>query len=45
MEPLTRSCGVHHAGILPLWKELVEQLFEAGLIKVVFATATPLARD
>lgn len=40
VEPLTRGCGVHHAGILPLWKELVEQLFEAGLIKVVFATAT-----
>ncbi|ACK65351.1 DSH domain protein [Rippkaea orientalis PCC 8801] len=40
LEPLTRGIAVHHAGILPVWKELVEQLFEAGLVKVVFATAT-----
>ncbi|PSF31120.1 DEAD/DEAH box helicase [Aphanothece hegewaldii CCALA 016] len=40
LEPLTRGIAAHHAGILPLWKELVEQLFEVGLIKVVFATAT-----
>lgn len=40
LEPLTRGIAAHHAGILPAWKELVEQLFEAGLIKVVFATAT-----
>lgn len=40
LEPLTRGIAAHHAGILPAWKELVEQLFELGLIKVVFATAT-----
>lgn len=40
LEPLTRGIAAHHAGILPLWKELVEQLFEVGLVKVVFATAT-----
>ena len=40
LEPLTRGIAAHHAGILPAWKELVEQLFEAGLVKVVFATAT-----
>jgi superfamily II RNA helicase len=40
VEPLTRGIAAHHAGILPLWKEMVEQLFEQGLIKVVFATAT-----
>ncbi|MEM8780499.1 MAG: DEAD/DEAH box helicase, partial [Cyanobacteria bacterium P01_G01_bin.49] len=40
LEPLTRGIAAHHAGILPVWKELVEQLFEAGLVKVVFATAT-----
>lgn len=40
IEPLTRGIAVHHAGILPAWKELVETLFEKGLIKVVFATAT-----
>ncbi|MEB3311905.1 MAG: DEAD/DEAH box helicase [Snowella sp.] len=40
IEPLLRGIAVHHAGILPAWKELVEKLFESGLIKVVFATAT-----
>ncbi|WP_013320454.1 DEAD/DEAH box helicase [Gloeothece verrucosa] len=40
LEPLTRGIAAHHAGILPAWKELVEKLFELGLIKVVFATAT-----
>lgn len=35
-------CGVasHHAGLLPAWKNLVEKLFQKGLIKVVFATET-----
>lgn len=40
IEPLLRGIAVHHAGVLPSWKELVEQLFEQGRIKVVFATAT-----
>jgi len=40
IEPLTRGIAAHHAGILPAWKELVETLFEIGLVKVVFATAT-----
>ncbi|MBF2056423.1 MAG: DEAD/DEAH box helicase [Cyanobacterium sp. T60_A2020_053] len=40
LEPLTRGIAAHHAGILPAWKELVERLFEQGLIKIVFATAT-----
>lgn len=40
IEPLTRGIAAHHAGILPGWKELVERLFELGLIKVVFATST-----
>ena len=30
----------HHAGLLPAWKNLVEKLFQKGLIKVVFATET-----
>lgn len=30
----------HHAGLLPGWKVLIEKLFQAGLIKVVFATET-----
>ncbi len=35
-------CGIasHHAGVLPAWKELIEELFQQGLIKVVFATET-----
>jgi superfamily II RNA helicase len=40
IEPLTRGIATHHAGLLPPWKELVEQLFELGLVKIVFATAT-----
>ena len=30
----------HHAGLIPPFKEIVEQCFLAGLIKVVFATET-----
>jgi len=40
VEPLLRGIAAHHAGILPAWKELVEKLFEMGLVKLVFATAT-----
>ncbi len=40
IEPITRGIASHHAGILPVWKHFIEQLFEEGLIKVVFATAT-----
>ena len=32
--------AAHHAGMLPLLKTIVEQLFARGLIKVVFATET-----
>ncbi len=32
--------AVHHAGILPSLKRLIERLFERGLCKVVFATET-----
>ena len=35
-----RGIASHHAGLLPAWKELVERLFEMGLVKIVFATAT-----
>jgi superfamily II RNA helicase len=37
---LARGIGVHHAGMLPIVKEMVEILFEDGLLKVVFATTT-----
>ena len=39
-EALRRGIASHHAGLLPAWKELVEELFQMGLIKVVFATET-----
>lgn len=37
---LHQGVSVHHAGLLPQWKSLVENLFSKGLIKVVFATET-----
>ena len=40
LEPLTRGIAAHHAGMLPAWKGLVEELFQQGLIKIVFATET-----
>jgi superfamily II RNA helicase len=40
VEPLYQGVAAHHAGILPAWKVLVEELFGLGLIKVVFATET-----
>ncbi|MEM8613944.1 MAG: DEAD/DEAH box helicase [Cyanobacteria bacterium P01_H01_bin.105] len=40
VEPLYHGVAAHHAGVLPAWKGLVEELFQAGLIKVVFATET-----
>jgi ATP-dependent RNA helicase HelY len=35
-----RGIGFHHAGLLPVLKQLVEVLFSRGLMKVVFATDT-----
>lgn len=35
-----RGFATHHAGMLPLLKELIERLFAAGLLKVLFATET-----
>jgi superfamily II RNA helicase len=32
--------GYHHAGMLPLHKELVERLFTSGLLRLLFATET-----
>lgn len=37
---LVAGVAAHHAGLLPLFKEAVEELFSRGLIKVVFATET-----
>lgn len=40
IKPLYRGIAAHHAGILPAWKGFVEELFQMGLVKVVFATET-----
>jgi ATP-dependent RNA helicase DOB1 len=37
---LKRGIGIHHGGLLPILKEIVEILFAEGLIKVLFATET-----
>jgi ATP-dependent RNA helicase HelY len=37
---LRRGIAAHHAGLLPVFKEVVEELFTAGLVKAVFATET-----
>jgi len=39
-EALASGVAAHHAGMLPVFKEIVEELFAAGLVKVVFATET-----
>jgi len=39
-ELLSRGIGVHHSGLLPIMKEVVEILFSKGLVKVLFATET-----
>lgn len=40
VQPFLSGIASHHAGLLPAWKGLVEQGFQAGLIKLVFATHT-----
>lgn len=37
---LERGIAVHHGGLLPIVKELIEILFAKGFIKVLFATET-----
>jgi superfamily II RNA helicase len=43
-ERLRASAGqgvmYHHAGVLPIYKEIVERLFTSGLIKLLFTTET-----
>ena len=39
-QALERGIASHHAGMLPLFKETVEELFSRGLVKIVFATET-----
>jgi ATP-dependent RNA helicase HelY len=40
VEGLARGVAAHHAGMLPTFKEVVEELFAQGLVRVVFATET-----
>ena len=40
LEGLQRGVAAHHAGMLPAFKEVVEELFQLKLLKVVFATET-----
>ncbi|MDR7234717.1 MULTISPECIES: RNA helicase [unclassified Agrococcus] len=40
LDGLERGVAAHHAGLLPVFKEVVEELFRARLVKVVFATET-----
>jgi len=39
-ELLKRGIAVHHSGVLPILKEVVEMLFARGLVKLLFATET-----
>ena len=40
VDGLTRGFAAHHAGMLPTYREIVEELFTAGRIRAVFATET-----
>ncbi|MDN5805648.1 MAG: DEAD/DEAH box helicase [Brevibacterium sp.] len=39
-EGLLLGVAAHHAGMIPQFKQLVEELFSQGIIKVIFATET-----
>lgn len=40
LDGLERGIAAHHAGLIPTFKEAVEELFQQGLVKVVYATET-----
>lgn len=37
---LKRGIGIHHGGLLPIVKEIIEILFSLGLLKILFSTET-----
>ena len=39
-ETIQQGIGFHHAGLLPILKEIVEELFTAGKINVLYVTET-----
>ena len=40
LEGLSAGVAAHHAGLVPVFRETVEECFAAGLLRVVFATET-----
>ncbi len=40
LSALERGVAAHHAGMVPMFKEVVEALFQRGLVRMVFATET-----
>ena len=40
LDGLQRGVAAHHAGLLPAFKEVVEELFQRKLLKIVYATET-----
>jgi len=40
LDGLGRGIAAHHAGLIPVFKETVEELFVRGLVRMVFATET-----
>lgn len=37
---VSKGVGIHHAGLNPILKEIIEKLFGGGFLKVLFATGT-----
>jgi ATP-dependent RNA helicase HelY len=40
LNALQRGIASHHAGLLPIFKSCIEELFQRGLLKAIFATET-----
>lgn len=40
LNALQRGIAAHHAGLLPIFKSCIEELFQRGLLKAIFATET-----
>ena len=39
-ELIIKGIGIHHGGLLPILREIIELIFQEGLIKILFATET-----
>ena len=40
LDILKSGVGLHHGGMLPILKEIVEILFQSGIIKILISTET-----